>query len=309
MKYSDMLATQNVYSEDILAEDIRSSLHRIFDEGMQYSEVEMDSEWADIHLDISRKPEPAHPHSHSFWEIILCIRGKIPYIIGKEQYQVQAGDVIVVPPEISHSLLPWKTEDGVYERKVLWCSHRLADWVSRQIPDNLLFNGQGCVLRLTQPQQNYLRYLLRLGVRESNMKKTGYEVIQTGIALQLVSYLSRFTADQQAMPQSDHSSLLMNVIGYVQENLAGDLTVSATARHFSISDSTLSHLFKQEIGIGFYRYVMRQRLTESKHLIYQNLPMEMVAQSVGFGNYSAFYRAFKKEFAISPAQYRQLLPK
>ena len=37
--------------------------------------------------------------------------------------------------------------------------------------------------------------------------------------------------------------------------------------------------------------------------------MEKIALRVGFGDYSTFYRAFKKEFSISPRQFLQSIEK
>ena len=59
------------------------------------------------------------------------------------------------------------------------------------------------------------------------------------------------------------------------------------------------------MGISFYRYVTQRRLLESKLLIKSGMPMEQVSISVGFQDYSSFYRAFKAEFGQSPAQFRK----
>ena len=63
---------------------------------------------------------------------------------------------------------------------------------------------------------------------------------------------------------------------------------------------------KQKLGISFYRYVTQRRLIEAKTLIEKEIALEDVALQVGFEDYSGFYRAVKKEYGISPRQYRQL---
>ena len=70
--------------------------------------------------------------------------------------------------------------------------------------------------------------------------------------------------------------------------------------------STVSHLFRQKLGVSFYRYVTQRRLIAAKTLIEQGQPLEAVASQTGFLDYSGFYRAFKQEFCISPRQYRKL---
>jgi AraC-like DNA-binding protein len=60
------------------------------------------------------------------------------------------------------------------------------------------------------------------------------------------------------------------------------------------------------MGVSFYRCVTQRRLISAKSLIEQEIPLEDVGRRVGFSDYSTFYRAFKKEFGISPRQYRKL---
>ena len=109
------------------------------------------------------------------------------------------------------------------------------------------------------------------------------------------------------VPVSAKSTLLDTILEYIQNNLSDKLTVADTALHFHISQSTLTHLFHQEMGISFYRCVIQRRLVEAKNLIAQGIPMGQIGIRVGFQEYSAFYRAFKAEFGISPIQYRHLL--
>jgi AraC-like DNA-binding protein len=63
---------------------------------------------------------------------------------------------------------------------------------------------------------------------------------------------------------------------------------------------------RRKKGVSFYRCLTQQRLIAAKTLIGQNVPLEAVSHQVGFSDYSTFYKAFHKEFGISPRQYRQL---
>ena len=69
----------------------------------------------------------------------------------------------------------------------------------------------------------------------------------------------------------------------------------------------ITHLFNREMGISFYRCVIQRHLAEGKNLIVRGISMEEVSLGVGFQEYSAFYRAFKAEYGISPMQYRKIL--
>ena len=67
-----------------------------------YQELEMDSPYVNTHRDISYVPENLQLHSHSFYEILYCESGSIQYLIADKRYRIHAGDIVLVPPGISH---------------------------------------------------------------------------------------------------------------------------------------------------------------------------------------------------------------
>ena len=143
--------------------------------------------------------------------------------------------------------------------------------------------------------------------KEAETQAPGWQVCLGGNTAQLLVHIARARQELNTVPISAKGNLLETILDYIQSNLCDKLSVAGTARHFHISQSTLTHLFHQEIGISFYRCVTQRRLAEAKNLIAQGLPMEQIGLRVGFPEYSAFYRAFKAEFGISPMQYRKLL--
>ena len=50
----------------------------------------------------------------------------------------------------------------------------------------------------------------------------------------------------------------------------------------------------------------QEQLTAAKTLIAEGKNLEDISRSVGFTDYSSFYRAFKKEYGITPRRYTQL---
>ena len=75
----------------------------------------------------------------------------------------------------------------------------------------------------------------------------------------------------------------------------------------SVSQSTLSKLFRSRLNESFYKYVTQRRLIAAKQLVDSGLSLNQASEQAGFCDYAAFYRAFRKEYRISPIQYRELL--
>ena len=106
--------------------------------------------------------------------------------------------------------------------------------------------------------------------------------------------------------KAEKPELLDRITAFVEAHYDQEITIADLSRQFYVSSSTVSHLFKQRLGVSFYRYVTQRRLIAAKNLIQKGVLMENVAAKTGFADYSGFYRAFRKEYGVSPRQYRAL---
>ena len=163
------------------------------------------------------------------------------------------------------------------------------------------------LLRTAGTRWESLQNLFRRGVEEAEEKRLGWEAAVVGNTMLLICQLMRALNDKTAVPmRREKPELLDRVMAYIEENYSKRLTVSDAAAHFYVSPSTISHLFRQKMGVSFYRCVTQRRLIAAKNLIIQGAALEQVNEQVGFSDYSTFYRAFRQEFGISPRQFRKL---
>lgn len=149
--------------------------------------------------------------------------------------------------------------------------------------------------------------LFQAGVQEAEKKEDGWEAAVIGNTLLLLTQIRRAANGKTARPlHAEQPELLDRLTSYVEENYTRSLSLADLAGHFYVSSSTISHLFKQKLGVSFYRYMTQRRLIAAKTRIEKGVRLEEVSAQTGFADYSSFYRAFKQEFGISPRQYRHL---
>jgi YesN/AraC family two-component response regulator len=85
-----------------------------------------------------------------------------------------------------------------------------------------------------------------------------------------------------------------------------DIQITDIAYHVGVHPNYLSLIFKEEIGITPKKYLSNLKLKKAKELITETTePINIIASSVGFNDALAFSKFFKKEFGISPSQYRK----
>ena len=160
-------------------------------------------------------------------------------------------------------------------------------------------------IRTAGTKWEHIGRLFRNGVKEAEEKAPGWEAAVVGNTLLILANLRRANIERNAgVLNTEKRELLDDITAYIEEHYAEHLTLADFAKRFYVSESTISHLFKQRMGVSLYRYVTQRRLIAAKNLILNGMDLETVAEQVGFSDYSSFYRAFKGEFGISPRQYR-----
>ncbi len=269
-----------------------------------YQEMEMDDIYVDTHEDPGISPEGINLHSHIFYEILYICSGNIQYLIQTNRYHIQPGDIIIVPPGVSHQ--PILTENTIlpYRRYVIWLSTAFMKGLLPLFPDYDF--SQPRLIRTAGTKWSILKDKFHFGILETEHKNHGWNAIVYGNTLELITYLYRASSDKKSIQlKSEKPELLENILTFIESNLSHHISLEDTAKRFYISKSTISNTFRKEMGVSFYQYVTQRRLVFSKNLILDNLPLEQIAHKVGFTDYSSFYRAFKGEYGISPRQFKE----
>ena len=274
-----------------------------------YQELEMSSRYVNTHRDVSYSNSTVNLHSHNYTEVIFCrTSAGVEYLIGSNRYRIQKGDIVYVPPGVSHRpILPEKMT-GPYERDVLWISQEFLSTMMELFPDDAAAQRDHSIpIRTAGTRWEFLGELFRTGVLEEEAKRPGWEIAVMGNTLMILANMKRAYMERSTGPvKAEKPELLDRITAYIEGNYASHITVDDLARQFYVSNSTISHLFKQKMGVSLYRYITQRRLIAAKLLISGKVPMEEISRRVGFVDYSTFYRAFKQEFGISPRQFSQL---
>lgn len=101
--------------------------------------------------------------------------------------------------------------------------------------------------------------------------------------------------------------LLEQITAYVDTHLTEKLTLKQIAAHCGVSVSTVTQLFQKKASTTFHDFVTLRRMNTVEKLIREGMPLEQAGKEAGYRDHSTFYRAFRREFGLSPREYRMQL--
>ena len=124
--------------------------------------------------------------------------------------------------------------------------------------------------------------------------------------IELLSRLSELILPVRENNNSKKENPIINdVLLFLNNNFREDISVISVAKTFNLSESYLSHLFKEYVGISLWNYIVYKRLNYFNDLICNNYSINEAYLMSGFQNYSNFFRLYKKYMNMTPSEFKQ----
>ncbi len=85
------------------------------------------------------------------------------------------------------------------------------------------------------------------------------------------------------------------------------MRLSSMAQTFGVSNSTICHLCKRELGVTVAQLIRRCRVNAAKNLLMNTgIPISEIASMVGIPDFNYFTKVFKAESGFTPSRFRAL---
>lgn len=250
-------------------------------------------------------------HSHGYYELYFFEEGSVTMVIDRKPYPLRTGDVIIIPPGIDHRAQLTDPEKP-YRRFVFWVSQPFLTALESRSPDcgYLLLRAKDrsrYVYHFDLPAFNALRTRLFTLLDEIHADRFGKDTAISLCISDLLLYLGRTVHEQeQQRNKKEQMSRYEAITHYVDEHLDEPLSLDALARQFYLSKYYLVHLFRENTGLSVHQYILKKRLAACCDAMRGGIAVGEAYRLWGFGDYSAFYRAFRKEYGMSPSAYLEL---
>ena len=231
-------------------------------------------------------------------------------------YDIFTEQYVNYMPHFTISDCHFKQEKGIFAESTICCGEK------KTIVDA---NGNGRLDAVSNTIKQYFNISYELSVYEEHALSTGSSskaVAYVGICCQGTFYWG-VGIDEDIIKASIHALVvavnklpmiaidekiqddrLVSMINYIQMNYS-TVTLEDMAREFHLSSPYLSKYIKDKSGKTFGEHVAAIRMKRAKTLLKNgNMTVENIAEAVGYPNVEHFIRLFKKNFQMTPIQYR-----
>ena len=241
-------------------------------------------------------------HYHTFHKIIAFLSGKARYGIEGKSYPLEEGDLVLVGKGCIHR--PEVEPDAPYDRIVIYIS---PDFLHRcSTPE---CNLETCFLSARESfdfvvrptfRREMTKLLLRLEAAERE-RGFGDSILLRSLFFELLIFATRAAERQDHRVQAQiGDEKIVAILQYLQTHLADNTSIDELAGRFFISKYHMMRRFKEETGYTIHNYLNTKRLMLARELIANGCSAQTACEECGFGDYSAFSRAYRKLFSQSP---------
>lgn len=233
-------------------------------------------------------------HFHTQLEVFWVMEGMVEIHVSNGCFVATAGDVGVIFPNMKHSFHK-KGESNTFFALV--SPSFVPDYqtvLQDSYPDVPIISGgevhpaiRFCFDSLLKNEFNNDEKLLK-----------SYISLILGHLIQKMKLVSR--------PEQRSLLLPDQVVTYVTEHFAEDMSQQSVAHALGIHVSQVSKIFNSVLGISFTRYVNCMRTEKAQELLENpELTMTEILFQSGFNSQRTFNRVFKEIVGISPKDYRK----
>ena len=233
-------------------------------------------------------------HSHSFFEMHFIFSGKMTYDCHGKIYELDAGDAIIISPNVSHGLVSFS--DDILKLSIAFSINEKANRI--RISDNPVgfFVFSNDIVECVD-------YLFKIIERRdifipSIVGGRIFEIIYSALkSLQIeIPIFENDGTDPRVAVAKD----------FINGNKHRLISCEDVAKECCLSVKQTNRIFKKYTGSTLYDYIVSSRLKYAKKLLCENTySIKEISYMIGFDSESSFISFFKRHCGTPPGAYRK----
>lgn len=251
-------------------------------------------------------------HSHDFYELCYVYNDKVYQYINNDIIVMQKGDLLIMHPDICHSLYPNPCANAVnilIDRKY---AHEISEklfYLYSENPFSFVVNKKSYTLLHTENEEmagliKSMELFPYETLKKNNIMNLYLESTFYQIAALLLSDEKNGNAFTVVNGYSSKSKKNIDeILDYINSNYA-HIDADSVCSRFHYSRMQLYRLLKKATGLSFVDYISDLRFRHAKNLLVStNMSVKKISEHIGLEqNY--FYKFFQGYTGMTPREYR-----
>ena len=230
------------------------------------------------------------------YEIIYVMSGEGSFFVEGAEVQFARDSFFIVKP-FTYYRINAKDEPSLIRYSITFSNDDISESLLG-FADSLFSHNASCAIIKDFNCDELDRILL--GIRFAD-KLSGEQRKQYFSSL-LSQLLILLSSAETKFSYSNTNEMMSELTDYIIDNLENGNIVSLDeiAKTFFVSKFYLCRVFKKHKGISIHSYINQKRIMMAKQYIDSGISAKAASELVGYGDYSAFYRAYVKVVGQSP---------
>lgn len=249
---------------------------------------------------------------HNFWEFVFVEKGKIGVTADNRCYELSENSVVFHKPGEFHSL--WSASGTSPEIMI----------VSFSAEGDFMKNFENKIFGVDDRQRGLLGELKRLlNLTVAGCRSDGYahkifinpdtdetelQAVKNLIEYILISFYKNDAVNSDKIISysiSTHSEIYARALGYLKDNLYGNITTDDICNNINVSKTTLKSVFSKFTGNTIMKYFLLMKFEKAKELLLAGEQIGRISDKLAFSSQNYFCYAFKREFGMTPFEYKK----
>lgn len=247
--------------------------------------------------------KPGHtygPTTRSGFMLHYIYKGKGTFICQEKQYELEEGQFFFIEPNTTITYVADDTDPWQF----YWIGFRgtLAEAYLKRTSiskDNPVFSDFKTL---------HIKDLLSDIIELSLLQEDNDILLNSKLLAILHELTCHFPSEKNhSHMDAQKNPIFIEALQFIRNNYEYGIKIEDVARSLNIDRTYLHRLFKKELQISPKEHLIQLRLKKAKELLrHSNLPINVIAYSVGMESPQNFSKLFKLQTGHSPLNYRSL---
>lgn len=159
-------------------------------------------------------------------------------------------------------------------------------------------------------EYNWLENVCNIIIQETGSSMPGSSALTSRLAevlfIQVLRVYTRMAKIENGYLAALNDPIINGALQAIHSNPGNSWTVDSLGRHVGVSRTLFANRFRHLVGMTPLSYLTDWRMLKAKELLKSgDVPLNLIADSVGYKSEASFIRVFRKKFDLTPGKFRR----